>query len=159
MSPSSSLHVTPRCVVTPPWSPRASCGWGPGELRCWWAAWPPTPRSPSPGTWWSGAASPWSGYTTTTSWTSPPRSRSALTILHSWCCQDFEQFLEQSPYREEFRKVVSPPQPMENFEQAFQLAKTGKYQRVLLKMWMEMLDKKIFKYSPIAIFPFYIEIL
>jgi len=65
--------------------------------------------------------------------------RGCVTMIgiHNYHQQDLTtsvQFLEQSPYREEFRKVVSPPQPMEDFEQAFQLAKTGKYQRVLLKM-------------------------
>ena len=44
------------------------------------------------------------------------------------------QFLAASPYREQFRAVVSPPQPLDNFEAALELALAGKYHRVLLKM-------------------------
>ena len=44
------------------------------------------------------------------------------------------QFLAASPYREQFRAVVSPPQPLDNFKDALELALAGKYHRVLLKM-------------------------
>ena len=42
------------------------------------------------------------------------------------------QFLTETPYREQFREIVSPPMPLSRFEEAFALAKTGRYPRVLL---------------------------
>ena len=81
LSPNSGSSSLPRFVVTAAWWPRVWPGWGRGAPQCWWAASPPILRSPSPGTWWCGAALPWPEYTTTTTRTSTPRSRSGLYYL------------------------------------------------------------------------------
>ena len=63
------------------------------------------------------------------------RKCATMIGVHNYDQADLKEaveFLSRTPYQNQFKTIISSPVPLSNFSSALQLAKTMKYQRVLL---------------------------